>query len=178
MASCSVSPASVVDDPDTHAGRNASQNMQKTRLLKKNSLSLAQKAIRSLRQLSDHAKAETLTTDLDVLLSRHHTELEDFAKEHDTKLEYIQKLTSQSSHYKPVLYTPPCSPSGVRGLSKLSEDSPSSPRTVRGQSEHHLLSTLLGLYSDSARTNLRFNSATNYVFLRTSKIYYGHGLNQ
>ena len=100
MASRSVSPASVVDDPDTHAGRNASQNMQKMWLLKKNSLSLAQKATRSLCQLSDHAKAEALTTDLDVLLSRHHTELEDFAKEHDTKLEYIQKLTSQSSHYK------------------------------------------------------------------------------
>jgi hypothetical protein len=102
MASRSVSPAVTppVEDPNTHAGRNTSQLSQKTRLLKKHSLSLAQKATRSLRLLSDHAKAEELTTDLDVLLYRHRTELEDFAKEHDTKLEYIQKLTTQSSHYK------------------------------------------------------------------------------
>jgi hypothetical protein len=102
MASRSVSPSatSSVEDPDTHAGRNASQPRQKSRVLKKHSLSDAQKASRSLRLLSDHAKAEALTTDLDALLSSHQTELEIFAKEHDTKLEYILKLTSQSSHYK------------------------------------------------------------------------------
>jgi len=59
-----------------------------------------QKATCSLRQISDHAKAKELTTNLDVLLSHHHAELEDFAKAHNTKLEYIQKLTSKSSHYK------------------------------------------------------------------------------
>jgi len=102
MASRSVSPSVTPppEDLDTHAGRNISQPSQKTRLLKKHSLSLAQKATRSLRLLSDHAKAELLTTDLDVLLSRHRTELESFAKEHDTKLDYIQKLTTQSSHYR------------------------------------------------------------------------------
>ena len=57
--------------------------------------------MRSLRQISDHAKAEELAKALDVILSCHRTELEEFAKAHDTKMEYIQKLTSQSSHYKP-----------------------------------------------------------------------------
>ena len=64
-------------------------------------LSQAQKATCSLRLISDHAKAEELAKALDVILSRHRTKLEDFAKVHDTKIEYIQKLTSQSSHYKP-----------------------------------------------------------------------------
>lgn len=102
MASHSESPLVTLpeENPATHAGRHPSQPQQKTRVLTQHSLSLAQKATRALRQISDHAKAEELSTALDVLLSRHHTELEDFAKEHDTKPEYIQKLTSQSSHYK------------------------------------------------------------------------------
>ena len=101
MASCSASLFIIPSaDPSSHAGHNPSQPQQKTRVLTKHSLSLAQKATRSLRQISDHTKAEELTTALDVLLSRHCAELEDFAKVHDTKLEYIQKLTSQSSHYK------------------------------------------------------------------------------
>jgi hypothetical protein len=102
MASRSVSPSITPfeDDPSTHAGRHPSQTMQKTRVLTQHSLSLAQKATRSLRQISDHAKAEELTIDLDILISRHRTELETFAKEHNTKLEHIQKLTTQSSHYK------------------------------------------------------------------------------
>jgi hypothetical protein len=100
MASRSPSVTPSVEDPDTHAGCNASQAKQKSRVLKKQSLSLAQKATRSLRLLSDHAKSEVLSTDLDVLLSSHRTELEDSAKDHDTKLEYIQKPISQSSHYK------------------------------------------------------------------------------
>lgn len=102
MASCSASPvvAPSEEDPSTHTGRNLSQPQQKTWLLTRHPLSLAQKATHSLRQIADHAKAEELATALDTLLSRHHTELEDLAKEHNTKLEYVQKLTSQSSHYK------------------------------------------------------------------------------
>jgi hypothetical protein len=102
MASRSGSPSITPpeDDPSTHAGRHPSQPKQKSRVLTKHSLSLAQKATRSLRHLSDHAKAEELATGLDILTSRHLTELETFAKEHNTKLEYLQKLIAQSSHYK------------------------------------------------------------------------------
>ena len=50
-------------------------------------LSQAQKATRSLRLISDHAKAEELAKALDVILSRHRIELEDFAKVHDMKIE-------------------------------------------------------------------------------------------
>jgi hypothetical protein len=102
MASRSASPvvAPSEEDPSTHAGRNPSQPQQKTQLLTRHSLSLAQKATRFLRQIADHAKAEEPATALDTLLSCYRTELEDFAKEHNTKLEYIQKLTSQSGHYK------------------------------------------------------------------------------
>ena len=103
MASRSPSPLVVPseEDPSTHAGRNPFKPQQKTRVLSQHTLSQAQKATRSLRLISDHAKAEELAKALDVILSRHRTELEDFAKAHDTKIEYIQKLTSQSSHYKP-----------------------------------------------------------------------------
>lgn len=87
-------------DPSTHAGRNPSQPHQETRVLTRNSLSLAQKATRSLRLASTHAMAEELTNDLDILLSRHSAELDSFAKEHNTKVEHIQKLISHSSHYK------------------------------------------------------------------------------
>ena len=41
-----------------------------------------------------------MTTALETLLTRHREELEIFSKEHNTKLDHIQKLTSQSSHYK------------------------------------------------------------------------------
>jgi hypothetical protein len=102
MASRSASPVTLPEEnPATHAGRHPSQHQQKTRVLTQHSLSLAQKATRALRQISDHAKAEELATALDLVLSRHRTELDDLAKEHNTKPEYIQKLTSQSSHYKP-----------------------------------------------------------------------------
>jgi hypothetical protein len=103
MSSGAASPVAMAheEDPATHAGRNPSQSQQQTRILTHNSLSLAQKATRSLRLQADHAKAEELTAALDTLLLRHNTELEDFAKEHNTKMEYITKLTSQSSHYKP-----------------------------------------------------------------------------
>ena len=103
MASCSVSPSDTPppeENPATHASRNPTQPVQKTRVLTHHSLSLAQKATRSLRLLADRAKAEELAAALDILLARHQTELEAFSKEHDTKLEYIQKLTSQSSHYR------------------------------------------------------------------------------
>jgi hypothetical protein len=102
MASRSVSPSVTPFEEDlaTHAGRHPSQTKQKTRVLTQHSLLLAQKATCSLRQVSDHAKAEELTTDLDILLSRHRTELETFAKDHNTKLEHVQRLTSLSSHYK------------------------------------------------------------------------------
>jgi hypothetical protein len=101
MASlASVVPPEPLVDPSTHAGRNPSQPQQNTRVLTHHSLSLAQKATRAVRQIADHAKAEDLATALDKLLSRHRADLEDLAKEHNTKLEHIQKLTSQSSHYK------------------------------------------------------------------------------
>ena len=97
MASPSISPPpQAEEDPATHTSRNPTQPQQQTRVLTYLSLSLAQKATRSLRLLSDHAKAEKLAVALDILLARHQTELEDFSKEHNTKLEYIQKLTSQS----------------------------------------------------------------------------------
>lgn len=88
------------EDPSTHAGRNSSQPQQETRVLTRHSLSLAQKATRTLRLAATHATAEELAIALDTILARHGSELENFAKEHNTKVEYIQKLTSQSSHYK------------------------------------------------------------------------------
>jgi hypothetical protein len=88
------------EDPSTHACRNPDQPQQNTRVLTKHSLSLAQKATRAIRHTADHAKAEELATALDALLSSHRADLENFAKDHNTKLDYIQKLTSQSSHYK------------------------------------------------------------------------------
>lgn len=91
----------VVTAPDasTHAGRT-SKAQQQTRVLTNHSLSLAQKATRSLRLASTRAKAEELATALDIILARHSAELDSFAKDYNTKREYIQKLTSQSSHYK------------------------------------------------------------------------------
>jgi hypothetical protein len=94
-----VAPLPAEEDPATHASRNPTQHQQQPRVLTQVSLSLAQKATRSLRLLSDRAKAEELAAALDIVLSRHQTELEDFSKDHNTKMEYIQKLTSQSSHY-------------------------------------------------------------------------------
>ena len=89
-----------VEDLSTHAGRNPTQAQQETRVLSRPSLSLAQKATRALRHIADHEKAEEMTTALETLLTRHREELEIFSKEHNTKLDHIQKLTSQSSHYK------------------------------------------------------------------------------
>lgn len=101
MSSPSASPVvTALEDPSTHAGRNPSQLQQQTRVLTHPSLSLAQKATRSLRLASNHAKAEELTNALDIILARHNAELEIFANEYNTKMEYVQKLTSQSSHYK------------------------------------------------------------------------------
>lgn len=99
----SASASSVVtaaEDLSTHASRTSSHLQQVARVLNQNSLSVAQRATRDLRQASTRAKAEELATDLDIILTRHSAELELFAKEHDTKMEYITKLTSHSSHYK------------------------------------------------------------------------------
>ena len=70
MASRSASPvvAPSEEDPSTHAGRNPSQPQQKARLLTHHSLSLAQKATRSIRHIADHAKAEELATVTTFLL--------------------------------------------------------------------------------------------------------------
>lgn len=102
MASRSASPFAPPpeENPFTHAGRNPSQPQQKSRVLSRPSLSNAQKATHALRRAADHETAEELASDLDILLTRHRTELDDFAKSHNTKQEYIQKLISQSSHYK------------------------------------------------------------------------------
>lgn len=101
MASRSASPEDTASqDHSTHAGRNPSQYQQQIRVLTQNSLSTAQKATRSLRLASTHEKAEELHTALDIVLTRHTAELEALAKEHDTKVEYIHKLTSHSSRYK------------------------------------------------------------------------------
>ena len=91
MASHSASPffTPPEEDPSTHAGHNPSQPQQEIQVLTKHSLSLSQKATHSLCQISDHAKAEELAAALDILLSSHHTELEDLAKVHNMKLEYI-----------------------------------------------------------------------------------------
>jgi hypothetical protein len=88
------------EDPSTHTGRNPSQHQQEARVLTRHSLSLAQKATRTLRLAATHATAEELSIALDIILARHSIELENFAKEHNTKVESIQKLISQSSHYK------------------------------------------------------------------------------
>jgi hypothetical protein len=101
----SPSASSVVtaaENPSTYAGRNrdSSQPQQETRVLTQKSLSLPEQATRSLQQASTRAKAEELATDLDIILTRHSAELEIFAKDHDTKLDYIKKLISQSSRYK------------------------------------------------------------------------------
>ena len=99
----SPSPSSVVsifEDPSTHASRNTSQLQQKMGVLNKQPLSLAQKATHSLQQASTHAKAEELAKDLGIILTCHNAELEIFAKDHNTKMDYITKLTSQSTHYK------------------------------------------------------------------------------
>jgi hypothetical protein len=75
-------------------------NLSRKLVLLRTILSLAQKTTHSLCRDATHAKAEELSTALDIILDRHHAELEKLANEHDTKIEYIQKLTSQSSHYK------------------------------------------------------------------------------
>ena len=52
------------------------------------------------------------------------------------KLDQGQSLIGrQRLHPTAVLYSPPHSPSGVRGQSELSEDSPRSPSEVRAESE-------------------------------------------
>ena len=91
---------SAFEDPSTHAGCNPSQLQQKTCVLNQQTLSLAQKATCSLQQASTHAKAEELAKDLGIILTCHNAELEIFAKDHNTKMDYITKLTSQSTHYK------------------------------------------------------------------------------
>ena len=102
MASRSASPLETPPDenPSTHAGRNPSKPQQTSRVLSCPSLSIGQKATHALRLAAVYKTAEDLATDLDTILTRHRAELHDFAKEHNTNQEYIQKLTSQSSHYK------------------------------------------------------------------------------
>jgi hypothetical protein len=100
MPSPSASLVATVTAAEHHACHNSSSLQQETRALTQKKLSLAQKATLSLQKASTHAKAEQLATDLDFILTRHTSELEVFARDHDTDLEYIKKITSHSSHYK------------------------------------------------------------------------------
>ena len=102
MASRSASPLETPpeENPSTHAGCNPSKLQQTSQVLSRPSLSNGQKVTRALHLAAVHKTAEDLATDLDTILTCHRAELHDFAKEHSTNQEYIQKLTSQSSHYK------------------------------------------------------------------------------
>ena len=98
-SSDSDSEASKLRDPsvilpsDTHAERNPNLPHQEVRVLTKNTLSEAQKATRALRIISDQEKNVLMTADLKMLLASQNKELEDLAKTHAVKVEYLQKLT-------------------------------------------------------------------------------------
>ena len=85
---------------DTHAERRPDLLHQGIRTLTKKTLTEAQKATRALRQISDKEKNALLTTDLEELLMTQYIELENLAKKHAVKVEYIQNLIRQSSHFK------------------------------------------------------------------------------
>jgi hypothetical protein len=85
---------------DTHAERYPNLTRQEARVLTKKTLTEAQKATRALRVIADKEKNSLLTTDLEALLTTQHKELEDLAKKHAVKVEYLQNLVNQSSHFK------------------------------------------------------------------------------
>ena len=73
---------------------------QEVRVLTKKNLTEAQKATRALRLISDQEKNALLTTDLEALLITQHKGLEDLAKKHAVKVEYLQNLVTRSPHFK------------------------------------------------------------------------------
>ena len=85
---------------DTHAERHPKLTRQGVRILTTKTLTDAQKATHALRVISDKEKNSSLTTDLEALLITQHEELEDLAKKHSVKVEYLQNLVNQSSHFK------------------------------------------------------------------------------
>jgi hypothetical protein len=85
---------------DTHAERHPDLPRQEVHVLPKRSLNETQKATRALRLINDKEKNALLTTDLEALLITQHKELEDLAKKHAVKVEYLQNLINQSSHFK------------------------------------------------------------------------------
>jgi hypothetical protein len=85
---------------DTHAERHPNLPCQEVRVLTKKKLTEAQKATRALRLISDQEKNALLTKDLEALLITQNKGLEDLAKKHAVKVEYVQNLVQQSSHFK------------------------------------------------------------------------------
>jgi hypothetical protein len=85
---------------DTHAERHPDLPRQEVRVLTKKKLTETQKATRALRVISNQEKNTLLTTDLEALLITQYKELEDLAKKHAVKVDYIQNLINQSSHFK------------------------------------------------------------------------------
>jgi hypothetical protein len=85
---------------DTHAERHPALPRQEVRVLTKKTLTETQKSTRALRLISDQEKNALLTTDLEVLLITQHEELVALAKKHAVKVEYLQNLVKQSSHFK------------------------------------------------------------------------------
>ena len=80
---------------DTHAERNPDLPCQEVRVLTKKNLTEAQKATRALRLISDQEKNALLTSDLEALLVTQYKDLEDLAKKHAVKVQYIQNLVKQ-----------------------------------------------------------------------------------
>lgn len=85
---------------DTYADRHPAHPRQEVRVLTKKNLLETQKATRALRILSDQEKNALLTTDLEALLSTQHEELVALSIKHAVKVEYLQNLVKQSSHFK------------------------------------------------------------------------------
>ncbi|KAF8815180.1 hypothetical protein BYT27DRAFT_7249426 [Phlegmacium glaucopus] len=82
----------------THAERNHTSLQQTSHTLSK--ITDAQKASREIRQETEHWLQELLSKELDALLTKQWTELEDLARQHGKKVEALDKLISSSSHYK------------------------------------------------------------------------------
>ena len=85
---------------DTHAERHPSLPRQEVRVLTKRTLSETQKATHALRVISNQEKNALMTTDLEALIITQNNELEDLAKKHAVKVEHLQNLIKQSSHFK------------------------------------------------------------------------------
>jgi hypothetical protein len=85
---------------DTYAERHPDMPHQKVRVLTNKMLTEAQKATRALRLISDQEKNALMTADLETLLTTQHEELVALAAKHAVKVEYLQKLLKQSSHFK------------------------------------------------------------------------------